>query len=233
MSNKVNVVLVHGAWTDGSSWSRVIPKLLAKDIRVLAVQLPLTSIADDMSVTKRALAGLMGPVVLVGHSWGGVAITQAGTDPKVAALVYVAAFAPKEGQSGGELVNAHKQPPALTSIVDDGHGFLRQTEAGMIENVGADLPADDARVLTVTQGPLAASAFDDKVTDVAWRTKPSWYVVSANDRVVDPTMQREFAEQMKAVTMVLESGHMSLLSHAEEVSAVIEAAVAAVSSKIA
>ena len=107
------VVLVHGAWTDGSSWSRVIPLLQAKSLPVLAVQLPLTAIADDAAATKRALASLTGPVVLVGHSWGGVAITLAGIDPKVAALVYVAAFAPKEDQSAGELVSAYESPPLL------------------------------------------------------------------------------------------------------------------------
>ena len=220
------VVLVHGAWTDGSSWGRVIPKLLEKNIPVIAVQLPLTSVADDTAVAERALAGLTGPVVLVGHSWGGVAVTQAGSDPKVSALVFVAAFAPKEGQSGGDLVDAYEKPPALGTIADDGHGFLRQTEQGMIENVGSDLPSADAKIMAVTQGPLQASAFGDKVTRVAWLTKPSWYVVSANDRVVNPDMQRDFAKQMKAKTTVLSSGHMSLVSHPDEVAAVIESAVA-------
>jgi pimeloyl-ACP methyl ester carboxylesterase len=225
---KVNVVLVHGAWTDGSSWSSVIPILLEKSIPVLAVQLPLTSIDDDTAVTERAIAGLAGPIVLVGHSWGGVAITQAGGDPKVAALVYIAAFAPKEGETGGDLVNAYDKPPALGTIVDDGHGFLRQTEQGMLENVGPDLPAADARVLAVTQGPLPASAFGNKVTKAAWRTKPSWYAISANDRVVNPQLQREFAKQMSAKTTVLQSGHMSLLSHPVEVAGIIEAAVVSV-----
>jgi pimeloyl-ACP methyl ester carboxylesterase len=222
---KVSVVLVHGAWTDGSSWSSVIPILLKKNIPVLAVQLPLTSIDDDTAVTERAIAGLAGPIVLVGHSWGGVAITQAGGDPKVAALVYIAAFAPKEGETGGDLVGAYDKPPALGTIVDDGHGFLRQTEQGMLENVGPDLPAADARVLAVTQGPLPASAFGNKVTKAAWRTKPSWYAISANDRVVNPQLQREFAKQMSAKTTVLQSGHMSLLSHPIEVAEIIESAV--------
>jgi pimeloyl-ACP methyl ester carboxylesterase len=224
----VTVVLVHGAWADGSSWEKVIPLLQAHGIRVMGVQNPLTSLADDVAATKRVLADLNGPIVLVGHSWAGTVITEAGTDPKVKALVYVAAFANKEGQSGGDLVNAYPKTPALSSVWDDGHGFLRQTEQGMIDNIAPDLPEAEARTLFVTQGPLAASTFGDKVTAPAWRTVPSWYVVSADDRVVSPQMERDLAAQMKARTTVLRSGHMSLLSHPQEIAAVIEDAVATV-----
>ena len=222
------VVLVHGAWTDGSSWARVIPLLQAQAIPVLAVQLPLTAVADDAAVTARALAGLTGPVVLAGHSWGGVAITETGLDPKVAGLVYVAAFAPDESQSGGDLVGAYDPPPALGAIVDDGHGFLRLSEQGMIAHLASDLPAAEAKVWAVTQGPLAASAFGDRVSAVAWRSKPCWYVVSANDQVVNVQMQRDFAQRMKAKTTVLASGHMSLLSHPEAVAAVIAEAATSI-----
>lgn len=222
------VVLVHGAWADGSSWSKVVPLLQAKGIRVLAVQNPLTSLADDVAATQRVLADVAGPVVLVGHSWAGTVITEAGNDPKVKALVYVAAFANKEGQSGGDLVGAYPKPPALGTVWDDGHGYLRQTEQGMIENFAPDLPRAEARTLFVTQGPLAASTFGDKVTKAAWRTVPSWYIVSANDRVIAPQMERDLASQMKARTTVLASSHVSLLSHPKDVAAVIEAAVAAV-----
>ena len=226
------VVLVHGAWADGSSWSRVIPLLQAKGIRVLGVQNPLTSLADDVTATKRVLADVDGPVVLVGHSWAGTVITEAGNDPKVKALVYVAAFANKEGQSGGDLVAAYPKTPALGTVWDDGHGFLRQTEQGMMDNFAADLPKSEARTLFVTQGPLAASTFGDKVTVPAWRTVPSWYVVSANDRVIAPQMERDLAAQMKAKTTVLQSSHVSLLSHPREVAAVIEDAVAAVTGPV-
>jgi len=224
----VTVVLVHGAWADGSSWSKVIPLLQAKGIKVLGVQNPLTSLADDVAATNRVLADATGDVVLVGHSWAGTVITQAGGDPKVKALVYVAAFANKEGQTGGDLVNAYPKPPALGTVWDDGHGFLRQTEQGMIDNFAADLPKAEAKTLFVTQGPLAASTFGDKVTVAAWKTVPSWYVVSANDRVIAPQMERDLAAMMKAKTTVLKSSHVSLLSHPREVAAVIEDAVATV-----
>jgi pimeloyl-ACP methyl ester carboxylesterase len=229
--SKPTVVLVHGAWADGSSWAKVIPLLQAKGIRVMGVQNPLTSLADDVEATKRVLADVDGPVVLVGHSWAGTVITEAGNDPKVKALVYVAAFANKEGQSGGDLVNAYPKTPALGSVWDDGHGFLRQTEQGMVQNFAPDLPPTEARTLFVTQGPLAASTFGDKVTEAAWRKVPSWYVVSANDRVISPQMERDLAAQMKAKTTVLASSHVSLLSHPQEVAAVIEDAVRSVSAK--
>lgn len=222
------VVLVHGAWADGSSWNKVIPLLQAKGIKVLGVQNPLTSLADDVAATQRVLADAKGPVILVGHSWAGTVITQAGTDPKVKALVYVAAFANADGQSGGDLVGAYPKPPAFATIDDDGHGFLRQTEEGMLKNFAPDLAPAEARTLAVTQGPLAASTFGDKVTDAAWKTRPSWYVVSANDRVINPQMERDLAKRMGAKTTVLQSSHVSLLSHPREVAAVIEDAVNAV-----
>lgn len=197
----------------------------------MGVQNPLTSLVGDVTATKRVLADVEGPVVLVGHSWARTVITEAGTDPKVKALVYVAAFANKEGESGGDLVAAYPKPPALGTIWDDGHGFLRLTEKGMVENTAPDLPPAEARVLFVTQGPLAASTFGDRVTVPAWRTVPSWYVVSADDRAVSPQLQRERAALMKAKTTVLRSSHMSLLSHPREVAAVIEEAVASVARK--
>lgn len=226
----VTVVLVHGAWADGSSWSKVIPRLQAKEIVVLGVQNPLTSLADDVTATKRVIANAKGPVVLVGHSWAGSVITQAGDDPKVKALVYVAAFANSEGQSGGDLVGAYPKPPGLSTVVDDGQGFLRQSEQGVIENMAGDLPKAEARVLAVTQGPLAASTFGDKVTVAAWRTRPSWYVISTDDRAVSPAMQRDLAKKLNAKTTVLASSHMSILSHPAEVAAVIEDAVKTVES---
>jgi pimeloyl-ACP methyl ester carboxylesterase len=225
---KPTVVLVHGAWADGSSWNKVIPLLQAKGITVMTVQNPLTSLADDVAATQRVLADVQGPVVLVGHSWAGTVITQAGTDPKVRGLVYVAAFANKDGQSGGDLVGAYPKPPAFQTLADDGHGFLRQTEEGMLTNFAPDIAPEEARTLAVTQGPLAAVTFGDKVTDAAWKTRPSWYIVSANDRVINPQMERDLAKEIGAKTTVLASSHVSLLSHPREVAAVIEDAVAAV-----
>jgi pimeloyl-ACP methyl ester carboxylesterase len=224
----VTVVLVHGAWADGSSWSKVIPKLLAKGIRVLAVQCPLTSLADDVAATQRVLVSAEGPVVLVGHSWGGMVVTEAGNDPKVKALVYVSAFSAEEGQSTGELVGKYPTPPALANIRDDGNGFLYISEAGFVENVAPDLPPEVARVLAVVQGPLAKSTFTDKITKAAWRTRPSWYVVSANDRCVSPELERAAAAMMGSTTIEVPSSHMSLMSHADEVAGVIIEAVSSV-----
>jgi pimeloyl-ACP methyl ester carboxylesterase len=225
----ITVVLVHGAWADGSSWSRVISILLPKGIRMVSAALPLTSLADDVSAVNRAIAGAPGPVVLAAHSWGGTAITQAGIDPKVVALVYIAAFANKVGQSGGELVAAHPSPPALSTIADDGHGFLRQTEEGWVNNLAPDLPAAEAKIMAVTQVPLAAASFNEKAVTAAWMDKPTWYAISSEDRVVNVQMQHEFAKQMNAKTTVINSSHVSILSHPAEVAAVIADAVATVS----
>jgi pimeloyl-ACP methyl ester carboxylesterase len=227
-TTKPTIVLVHGAWADGSSWGKVIPLLQAKGYTVLAVQNPLTSLAADVAATKQTLQSATGKVVLVGHSWAGTVITEAGNDPRVGALVYVAAFANNDGQSAGELVNAYEKTPALGTIRDDGHGFLYQTEQGVIENFAPDLPRGEAKILAVTQGALAASTFGDKVTTAAWKTHPTWYIVSANDRVINPQLERDAAKQMNAKTTVLASSHASLLSHPAEVAKVIEDAAQAV-----
>jgi pimeloyl-ACP methyl ester carboxylesterase len=224
----VTVVLVHGAWTDASSWDRVIPILLADGLSVVAAQLPLTSVDDDVAATTRAMADSKGPIVLVGHSWGGMAVTVAGDHPDVAALVYVAAFAPDVGESGSGLIADHPAPPALSTVVTNSAGFVYQTVDGFINNVAPDLPEQDARVMTVTQGPLAATAFGQAAKAAAWKNKPCWYAMSANDRVVSPSLQSAVSKRMNAKVTTLQSGHMSLLSHANDVARVIlEAAHAA------
>ena len=224
-STAPTVVLVHGAWADASSWRRVIPHLLAKGIPVVAVQNPTSSLGDDVQATQRALDSIEGPIVLVGHSWGGAVITEAGNDPKVKALVYVAAFAPKVGQSVGDLVGAYESPPALGKIRDDGAGFLSLSAQGWVEDVASDLPEDEARVLAVVQPPFPASAFGDKITEAAWSTRPTWYVVSAEDRVVSVALERELAAMMKAKTTELKAGHLSLLSMPDAVADIIIDAV--------
>ena len=224
----VTVILVHGAWADGSSWSKVIPLLQAKGVRVLSVQNPLTSLADDVAAAKRAIAYAKGPVVLVGHSWGGSVITQAGDDPKVKALVYVAAFANSEGQSGYDLISAYPKQPVLDQVIDDGQGFLYLSEKGIAEDVGQDLPKAEAKVLAATQGALGAGAFGDKVSIAAWKTRPSWYVVATNDRALSPALQRDLAKKLNAKTKVVPSSHYAILSHPAEVAAVIEEAVRSV-----
>jgi pimeloyl-ACP methyl ester carboxylesterase len=222
------IVLVHGAWADGSSWSRVIPLLQANGRHVVAAQLPLTSLGDDLAATNRIVSDVEGPVVLVGHSWGGMAITQAGAADNVAALVYLSAFAPDVGESGGSLIGAHPTPPALSTIVTDRAGFVYQTDEGFLNNIAPDMPAEEARVLAATQGRLAGKAFEQTVTVAAWRTKPSWFIVTADDRVVSVELQSASASRMKAKTTVIHASHMSLLSRPGDVAAMIEEAVATV-----
>ena len=227
------VVLVHGAWADGSSWNKVIPLLQAKGLPVIAVQLPLTAIDDDVAVTKRMISTIDGPIVLVGHSWGGMAITQAGDDPKVAALVYLSAFAPDLGESGSSLIGAHPAPPALSTVVTDSAGFTYQTVEGMVRNVAPDLPEADAQILAATQGRLAGVAFGQTAAAAAWKTKPCWFIVTVDDRVVSVDLQRAEAERMAARVTVLHASHMSLLSQPAKVSAVIQEAAEAVTAMAA
>ncbi|MEA1649963.1 alpha/beta hydrolase [Nitrospirillum sp. BR 11164] len=227
-SSRPTVVLVHGAWADGSSWRRVIPLLLKQGLPVVAVQNPTTSLADDVAATRRALNAIPGPVVLVGHSWGGTVITEAGNDLKVKALVYVAAFAPGAGQSTGDLVGAHAPPPALSKIIDDGAGFLTLSAEGWVRDVGQDLPEEEARLLAVLQPPLAARTFTDTITEAAWSSRPNWYIVSGEDRIVSVELQRKLAVLMKARTTELKASHLSLLSMPEAVAQVIVAAAGSV-----
>jgi pimeloyl-ACP methyl ester carboxylesterase len=228
VKSAATIVLVHGAWADGSSWNKVIPLLLAKNMRTIAVQLPLTSVEDDLAATNRIIADTEGPIVLVGHSWGGMAVTQAGADPKVMALVYVSAFAPDVGETGSSLIGAHPTPPALSTIVTDSLGFVYQTTDGMLKNIAPDLPAEEARVLAVTQGRLAGKAFGQAGAVAAWKTKPCWFIVTTEDRVVSAELQTAEAERMEAKITVLHASHMSLLSHPGEVASVIEDAAATV-----
>jgi pimeloyl-ACP methyl ester carboxylesterase len=228
VKSAANIVLVHGAWADGSSWNKIIPLLLAKNRRVIAVQLPLTSVEDDLAATNHIIKDTEGPIVLVGHSWGGMAVTQAGDDPKVMALVYVSAFAPDVGETGSTLIGAHPTPPALSTIVTDSAGFVYQTEDGMLENIAPDLPVEEARTLAVTQRRLAGAAFQQAVAVAAWKTKPCWFIVTTEDRVVSAELQTAEAKRMDAKVTVIQSSHMSLLSHPSEVAAVIEDAAATV-----
>src|ERR1700733_10432907 len=226
-NSSATIVLVHGAWADGSSWSRVIPILQDKGFQVISVQIPLTSVEDDLAAASRIVADTEGPIVLVGHSWGGMAVTQVGGDAKVAALVYVSAFAPDVGETGSRLIGAHPTPPALSTIVTNSSGYVYQTMDGMLKNVAPDVPTVEARALAATQGRLAGRAFGQSVTVASWKMKPSWFIVTTDDRVVSPELQAAEAKRMGARTTVLQSSHMSLLSHPEEVAKVIEDAAAA------
>lgn len=228
MSSSPTVVLVHGAWADGSSWRAVIALLQQQGIPVIAVQNPTSSLADDVAATRLALAAIDGPVVLAGHSWGGTVITEAGNDPKVKALVYVAAFAPDVGQSTGDQVGAHPAPPGLSGVHDDGTGHLKMSVESWIANVAQDLPEAEARILAALQPPLGLATFSDTVSQAAWADRPSWYIVSSEDRAVSVELQRDLAARLKANTTELQASHMSLVSHAPAVADVIRAAVAAV-----
>ena len=219
------VVLVHGAFADGSSWEKVIPLLQAKGLHVVAVQNPLTSLADDVAATKRAIDAQKGPVVLAGHSWAGTGITEAGANDKVAALVYVAAFAPAAGESTSDVTKAAPPPPGSASIHGDSEGFLSLDAEGVARNFAQDLPAAQTKVMAATQGPIAAKAFDEKVTNAAWKTKPSWYVVAENDRMIQPDLERAMAKKIKAKVTSLPTSHVAMLARPKEVAAVILAAV--------
>jgi len=222
-----NVVLVHGAWADGSGWSKVIPLLEAKGLHVIAVQNPLTSLADDVAATKRAIALQDGPVLLVGRSYAGAVITEEGNDPKVVGLVYVAAFAPAEGESVGGISKPY--PPAALGgeIRPDAQGFLIITSKGLAGDLAQDLSDNEKRILTATQGPTAAAAFGAAITTAAWKTKPCWFVIAGNDRAIPPELEKAEAATMKA----LPSSHMVMLSHPKAVAKLIAQAAARAGSK--
>ncbi len=203
-----SVVLVHGAFADGSDWARVIPLLQARGVHVTAVQNPLTSLADDVAATRRAIDAQPGKVVLVGHSWGGTVITEAGASDKVAALVYVSAFAPDVGQSSGELGKGYPTPPGLAALSADAAGFLHISDAGMRTHFAFDVPPARAAVMAATQGPIAAKAFDEPVTVAAWKTHPSWYVVSTRDHMIAPELQAALAQRIGAHVTRLATSHV-------------------------
>lgn len=216
-----NIVLVHGAFADGSSWSKVIPLLQARGLTVTAVQNPLTSLKDDVAATKRAINGQDGRVLLVGHSWTGAVITQIGTDPRVAGLVFVAAGAPNAGQSFSEMSQGYPTPPGIARLKADAAGFLAMPPSAIASDFAQDLPPSETAVMAVTQGPIAAACFSTKVTAAAWKTKPSWYIVAKYDRMIDPNLERALASKIKARTLQLDSSHAVMLSRPQQVAAFI------------
>jgi pimeloyl-ACP methyl ester carboxylesterase len=216
-----NVLLVHGAFADSSSWKKVIPLLKAKGLHVVTVDIPLTSLAEDVAVTKKAISQQTGPVLLVGHSYGGTVITEAGNDPKIAALVYVAAYAPGEGQTTGELGSAFPITPGRAEIQPQPAGLLRLSEKGVLEDFAPDLPASEQSSVFASQIPLAAASFKVKLSTAAWNTKPSWYIVATNDRIINPDLERSLAKRMDAKTTEIPSSHVVMLSHPKETAAVI------------
>ena len=222
-----NIVLVHGAFVDQTSWQPVADILTKKGYTVTLVENPLTSLAADVDATKQALAKQDGKTVLVGHSWGGVVITQAGNDPKVSALVYVSAFAPDVGESLASLANAGPATEGGKAIHPDDKGNLTIDPKVFPSAVAADLPLKFAESLANSQLPLNHTAFEAPVDTAAWRDKPTFYVISTKDRLLAPEAQRMFAARMKAQTTEVAGSHASLVVHAKDVAAVIEKAALA------
>jgi pimeloyl-ACP methyl ester carboxylesterase len=215
-----NVVLVHGAYADGSCWSEVIPRLQAAGLNVAAVQNPLRSLAEDCEFTRRTLALLDGPIVLVAHSYGGEVITETGVDPKVTALVYCSARAPDANEDYAALAKTYPAPPASGGLVHSG-GYAQLNEAAFLRDFAGDIDPAKARVLYAVQGRVADTLFDARVTQAAWRSKPCFYQVSANDRTINPDLERFMAKRMNAVTIELPSSHLGIISHAGEIASLI------------
>lgn len=221
-----NVVLVHGAWADGSSWAKIIPLLEQRGLHVVAVQNPLSSLADDVAATKRAIDAQDGPVVLVGHSYGGAVISEAGKNPKVARLVYVAAFGPDTGESVGTTAKDFAPPPVAPEVKPIEDGFVVLTKKGVTEDFAQDLSPTEKRVLVATQAPTSGSVFAATISDAAWRHKPSWYVVAENDRMINPDYERFAAKRMGAKVLSLPTSHVPMLSRPKEVAAFVAEAAA-------
>lgn len=215
-----NVVLVHGAYADGSCWTEVIARLQHAGLKATAVQNPLTSLADDVEATRRILALQDGPTVLVGHSWAGMVISEAGVDPKVASLVYVAARAPDAGEDYGALAAKFPTPPASAGLVKSGD-FAQLSEEAFLRDFAGDIDPVKARVLYAVQGRIATTLFASRTTQAAWRSRPSFYAVSTNDRTISPEMERFLAKRMNAKTIEIAASHLSLISHPDEVAGLI------------
>jgi pimeloyl-ACP methyl ester carboxylesterase len=215
-----NVVLVHGAYADGSCWSEVIGRLQRAGLKASAVQNPLTLLADDVAATRRILALQDGPTVLVGHSWAGTVISETGVDPNVAALVYVAARAPDAGEDYTALAARFPTPPASAGLVKSG-GFAQLSEDAFLRNFAGDIEPAKARILYAVQGRISDTLFSGKTTNAAWRSKPSWYAISTEDRTISPELERFMADRMKAKTIEVKASHLSLISHPQEITDLI------------
>lgn len=215
-----NIVLVHGAYADGSSYAKVVPLLRARGLHVTVVQNPLTSLADDVAATRRALARQDGPVILVGHSSAGMVITEAGNDPKVKGLVYISAIVPDDGQSAKEAIAGYPATPGGPEQLVDASGYLTITRRGVFEDFVPDLPEAERELVYLTQGDWHATFLDEKITTAAWRTRPAWSIIPT-DRMVPVGHQEAAARRMHASVVRLSSSHVPMLSHPKEVAGVI------------
>jgi pimeloyl-ACP methyl ester carboxylesterase len=229
MNDRPNIVLVHGAWADGSSWSAVIERLQADGFHVTAPQFPLTSLADDVARLRQVLEFQDGPTIVAGHSYGGQVMTALGTDaPNVVGLVYIAAFGLDEGESLGALLSQGPVTPALAHLFTDRRGYGWLSEDDFVHHFAADVDPPKARVMYAVQQALAASAFEDVMGVPAWRSLPSWYLVAADDQAIPPAAERQFAARMGAIIIEVPSSHVPMVSHPGAVVELIERAAAAV-----
>jgi pimeloyl-ACP methyl ester carboxylesterase len=225
-----NVVLVHGAWADGSSWAAVIEGLQADGYHVTAPQFPMTTLADNVARLRQVLAVQDGPTIVAGHSYGGQIMTALGTDaPNVAGLVYIAAFGIDEGESLGGLLSQGPVTPALVHLITDRQGFTWLSEDDFVSHFAADVDPVRARVMYAVQQPLAASAFGDVMGVPAWKSQPAWYLVATNDEAIPPDAERQFAARMGAATVEVPSSHVVMVSHPDDVVQLIESAAKQVS----
>jgi pimeloyl-ACP methyl ester carboxylesterase len=229
MSARPNIVLVHGAWADGSSWSGVIERLQADGYHVTAPQFPLTALADDVARLRQVLELQDGPTIVAGHSYGGQVMTALGPDaPNVAGLVYIAAFGLDQGESLGALLSQGPPTPALAHLLTDKQGFAWLSEDDFVSHFAADVDPVRAKVMYAVQQALATSAFGDVMGVPAWKTLPSWYLVAADDQALPPDAERMFASRMGATAVEIDAGHVAMASHPGDVARLIKAAAEAV-----
>jgi pimeloyl-ACP methyl ester carboxylesterase len=229
VNGRLSIVLVHGAWADGSCWSGVIERLQAEGFQVRAPQFPLSSLADDVARLRQVLEFQDGPTIVVGHSYGGQIITALGPDaPNVVGIVYIAAFGLDEGESLGALLSRGPVTPALAHLFTDSRGFGWLSEDDFVNHFAADVDPQRARVLYAVEQPLASSAFTDVMGVPAWKSLPTWYLVAQNDEALPPDAERQFAARMSATTVEVPSSHVAMVSHPEEVAQLIEKAAESV-----
>ena len=228
MNIKLTIVFVHGLWADGSCWSKIVNPLVDKGYKVISVQNPTTSLEDDVAATQRAIDRADGDVILVGHSWGGSVISEAGADPRVKALVYIAAFAPDKGETAASLGES-VAPTILPDFLQNANGYLTLSREGVAKAFASDLSPKEQDLVYAVQEPAFQKVFKDVGVNAAWKTKPSWYVVASEDNAINPELEKRMAKRANAKTTVLKSSHVAMLSKPSEVLSVILEAAKSVS----
>jgi pimeloyl-ACP methyl ester carboxylesterase len=216
-----NIVLVHGAFADGTSWAKVIPILEGHGFHVVAVQNPLTSLSDDANATRRIIAMQDGPVILVGHSWGGAVISEVGDDPKVAGLVYVAAYVPDVGMSANDTSNPFGPTPGQKAIQVDAQHFAWMSEEGILNSFADGLPMAERRLVLAVQGQIYGPMFDEKLMHAAWKSKPSWHVIATKDHTLSPAMEEAGAKKADGVAISIPTCHVAMLQEPQKVAELI------------